>query len=101
MSDDYDNGSLRTYEVTWKTGHIERFQGHQVMFGSDRANVASLLGGAFGAVATSAETLPPRFTIHGQIDGHWRLVISAPEADLSSIRDVTADEITPSPEAQS
>jgi hypothetical protein len=101
MSDDCDYGPPRTYEVTWKTGHIERFQGHQVTFGSDRQNVGSLLGGMFGAVATSAETLPPRFTIHGQIDGHWRLVISAPEADLSSIRDVTDSEILPATEDRS
>jgi hypothetical protein len=96
---DYDYGPLRTYEVTWKVGLIERFQGHQVMFESDQRKVVSLLGDSFGGVATSATTRPPRFTIHGMFDGRWRLVIAAPEDDLTAIRDVTENEMAPGSEA--
>jgi hypothetical protein len=83
----YDHGPLRTYEITWKSGHIETVQGHQVMFGSDRSSFADALWGV-----QVREQTEPRFTIHGEIDGHWRLVISAPEKDLISVRDVTSRE---------
>lgn len=83
MSDRYDYGPLRTYEVTWRSGHIETVQGHQVTFESSGIDL-------FG---TRHRTSPPRFMIHGEFDGRWRLVIAAPEADLLSIRDVTDSEV--------
>jgi hypothetical protein len=94
---DYDHGPLRTYEITWKSGHIETIQGHQVTFDSHRIHVDSLFG---GSVATTS-AVEPRFTIHGEIDGHWRLLLTAPEADLLSIRDVTDREAAPEAEVQS
>jgi hypothetical protein len=87
---DHDYGPLRVYEITWKSGHIETVHGHQVMFGSTRMDFSSLMGG----VTTRAE-LPPRFTVHGMFDGYWRLVLTGPEADLVSIRDVTDREQVP------
>lgn len=94
MSHDY--GPLRTYEITWKSGHIETVQDHQVLFDSDRASFRSAFDGILGT-ATRAD-LPPRFTIHGQFDEHWRLVLTAPEADLLSVRDVTGREQMPAPD---
>lgn len=88
MSELHDYGPLRTYELTWRLGHIETVQGHQVTFDSHRTSVMTGLFGPPVATATGQET-PPRFAIHGEFDGHWRLVITAPEADLLSIRDVT------------
>ena len=85
----HDYGPLRTYEITWKSGHIETVQGHQVMFGSSRLEALTMLPGPL-------PTIPPRFTIHGEFDGFWRMVISAPEEDLISVRDVTdREQITP------
>lgn len=94
MSHDY--GPLRTYEITWKSGHVETVQGHQVMFDSTKRDFGLALGG----VATAHASLPPRFTIHGSFDGQWRLMLTAPEADLLSIRDVTDRESIPGEAAQ-
>ncbi|ASU81531.1 hypothetical protein CDO52_00870 [Nocardiopsis gilva YIM 90087] len=80
-----DHGELRTYEVVWRTGHVERVQGHQVVFKDDAA--AALLGRA-----TARE---PRIVIHGQFGPHWRLVLTALEADIATIRDVTDGERIP------
>lgn len=75
---EHDYGPLRTYEITWQNGHVEKVQGHQVQFSG---------GGMFG------EPEPKRFTIHGMFPGrHWRLVISAPEEDVRIVRDVTEGE---------
>lgn len=96
---DYDHGPLRTYEITWKSGHVETVQGHQVTFDSHRIHVDSLFGGAFGTTATAVSHVEPRFSIHGEIDGHWRLILTAQEADLLSIRDVTGQEAIPEGDA--
>jgi hypothetical protein len=77
----YDYGPLQTYEITWQSGHVERLQGHQI----------SYTGGAIEALFGRPEK-PRRFTIHGEFDGHWRLVITAPEDDVRIIRNVTAGE---------
>lgn len=98
MSEAYNYGPLRAFEVTWKSGHVETVQGHQVMFDSAKSEFSSMFGGALG-VATRAE-VPPRFTVHGMFDGHWRLVLTAPEADLVSVRDVTDREGIPGELAQ-
>lgn len=87
---DHDYGPLRTYEITWQTGHIERVQGHQVLFDSAVEGFPTLEGHVI-------HYEHPRFQVHGEFDGHWRLVIAAPEADLLSIRDVTErEEVQPS-----
>lgn len=84
MSDDakFDHGPLRTYQITWATGHVETIRGHQV---TRTGNLPSL----FEATGRSLE---PRFLIHGEFDGRWRLVLTALEKDISVIRDVTEGE---------
>ena len=72
----YDHGPLQTYEVTWKTGHIETVQGHQVLIES------------MGFTPTEN----PCFTIHGMFGTHWRLVLRAPESEVHTIRLVTSAE---------
>lgn len=79
-----DYGPLRTYEVTWKSGHVETLTGHQVTCGSWG------LGNWPGNAGREN-----RFSIHGEFGGRWRLVLTAPEAELHSIRDVTGSEIIP------
>lgn len=76
----HDYGPLRTYEITWMNGHIERVQGHQV---HHSGNIPLLFGG---------RPERARFTIHGEFDGRWRMVLTAPEEDVRTIRDVTEGE---------
>jgi hypothetical protein len=84
---EYDYGPLRTYEVTWKHGHVETVQGHQVLLDSDKIAALTMIPG-------SLPDTPPRFTIRGMFPGrHWRLVLMGLEADILSIRDVTDSEV--------
>lgn len=85
----FDYGPLQTYEVTWKSGHVETIQGHQVMMTGGNTEMDVL--GSFGGLRTRTDR-DPRVTIHGEIDGHWRLVLSALEADIATIRNVTGGE---------
>ena len=89
MTERYDHGPLRTYEITWKSGHVETVQGHQVLFGSDREHFSGMFGGLGTAVS---HDLPSRFTIHGMFGEHWRLVLTGLESELVSVRDVTEAE---------
>lgn len=74
---EHDYGPLRTYEITCSGRAPEMVQGHQVTFDSH----------GFFREPTGAA---PKFHVHGMFPGRrWRLVLSAPEADLISIRDVT------------
>lgn len=93
----YDYGPLRTYEITWKSGHIETVQGHQVLFDSVKLQGSSLFGDVLGT--RTREELPPKFHIHGSFDGRWRLVMAALESELMSIRDVTDREVIPGGDA--
>jgi hypothetical protein len=86
----YDHGPLRSYELVWRSGHIETLQGHQVLFDSHRIEGRDFLASVFGGVATETRGAPdPRFYVHGEFDGRWRLVLSAPESELHTLRDVT------------
>lgn len=77
----YDHGPLQTYEVIYTSGHIEQIQAHQVIM------PPSDLGGFFGYdVQTKQEG---RWTFHGEFDGRWMLVLSVPESDVKSVRNVT------------
>lgn len=100
MSERYDYGPLRAYEITWRSGHVETVQGHQVLFDSHKLESASLLGSLLGGVEVDTQTRrDPRFYIHGEFDGRWRLVLSAPEAELHTLRDVTSSWVEQVPEA--
>lgn len=79
----YDYGPLDTYEVVWTSGHIERIQGHQVLWPQPT--------GIFGQESPQRQHV----MIHGQFDGRWKLVLSALPTDLVIVRLVTADEPMP------
>ena len=82
--DEHDYGPLRTYEIVWRSGHVETVQGHQVIFtGGDRG-----ISGMFNR----GPQRPARFQIHGDFPDGWRLVLSGLEDDVATIRDVTAPE---------
>lgn len=83
MSDyDYDHGEPDEFEIVWKTGHVDRLKAHQVTWPD---SAAAIFGGLFGSRPAGA----PRILFHGQIDGRWRLLLSAPEDDIATVRNLT------------
>lgn len=90
MSDRFDHGPVQTYEVTWRTGHIERILAHQISWPK---NGVSMLASMFGA--QSEQVGASRIHFHAEIDGRWTLTLAADEDDILSIRLVTADEPLP------
>jgi hypothetical protein len=88
MSDErFDRGPLQTYELIYTSGHVERIQAHQVVMPQTE------LPDVFGIqVRTRHEA---RWTFHGEFDGRWTLVLSVPESDVKSVRNVslTADDL--------
>lgn len=90
MSDRFDYGPLQTYEIIWKSGHVERIQAHQVTWPQNGMVMAR------GILGTMTEvTGDGRIDFHGEIEGKWRLVLSALEDDIRTVRLVTADEPIP------
>lgn len=82
MSQHYDYGPLRTYQVTYKSGHIETVQGHQVIVPGMGVELPSI----FGGTATKKDGM---LTVHGEFDGHWRLMLAVRESLVESVKDVT------------
>lgn len=83
MTEKYDYGPLQTYEVIYASGHVERVQAHQVMMPPSDGGLAGFLG---VDVQTKREG---RWTFHGEFDGRWMLVLSVPETDVKSVRNIT------------
>ena len=79
---DYEHGPLDTYEVTWTSGHIERVQAHQVIWPIDLDFF-------------SQGPKRKHVMLHGEIDGKWKLVLSAPVDEIHAVRLVTTDESIP------
>jgi len=86
----YDYGPIQTYEVVWRSGHVERIQAHQVTYPQKGM---ALFAGAVGV--TTEQAGEPQIRFHGQFNGRWLLVLSADEADIRTIRLVTSDEPIP------
>lgn len=85
MSHDY--GPLRTYEITWTSGHVERIHGHQVTWPPSAPPL-------FGTTRTHTAR---RVMVHGHVDGEWRLLLAAHPDDIRTVRDITHGEhIAPS-----
>lgn len=82
----YDHGPLQTYEITWKSGHVERLRCHQVSFHSRDTGFA---GGLVGVQVNHDDR---RVQFHGSFDGRWLLVLSALEDEIRTIRLVTGGE---------
>jgi hypothetical protein len=72
-----DRGALETFEITWSSGHVEAIQAHQVTWP----------GNTFGE-----SHRPQLIVFHGEFDGQWTLVLSALEADIVRVRNVTRTE---------
>lgn len=84
----YDYGPLDTYEIIWQSGQVEYVQAHQVLMPPTDGFPTSFGGGVYGSTDTA--TKPPRgWVFHGQIDGRWKLLLSAAAEDIKSVRNVT------------
>lgn len=79
----HDYGPLQQYEITWTNGHREIIEAHQVIEASP-----NLMDTYMGRTADRSRMI----TIHGEIDGKWRLILRAPADDIRIIRNVTAGE---------
>ncbi|CAM5508889.1 hypothetical protein [Streptomyces aurantiogriseus] len=86
----YENTPPQIYEITWQTGHVETVIAHQVSHDSLKMRVTSLGDGAFGTDSEGA-----RIKFHAEVDGRWTLQLSAHEADIRTIRNITRGEQAP------
>lgn len=84
---DIERGPAHTYEIVWRSGHIERVLAHQVTWPGQ-------IGTLFGMVATQ-RTGPQQIHFHAEVDGRWLPTLIADEADIQSIRLVTEPERIP------
>ncbi|WP_280465992.1 hypothetical protein [Nocardia brasiliensis] len=82
MSTRHDYGPLDTYEIIWNSGHVERIQAHQVLLPPSETM------SAFFPAATATKHRDG-WTFHGEVDGHWKLLLFAPAEDIKSVRNVT------------
>jgi hypothetical protein len=85
-----ERGEPDRYEITWMTGHIETVLAHQVSWPSRGEFLAR---GLFGVGV--GDKAPDRIQIHAEIDGRWKLMLSAREEDIRTIRLVTEAERIP------
>lgn len=90
---DHDYGPVQTYEITWRSGHVEQVLAHQVTWPNRGISIAS---GLFGALTTeTTQSNYSRIQFHAEIDGKWLLTLAADEDDIASIRLVTTPEAIP------
>jgi hypothetical protein len=72
-----DYGPPDTYEVVWTSGHVERIQAHQVTWPLD-------------FTFSRHDQRDRHVMLHGEIEGRWKLVLSAPVEQIHSVRLVAA-----------
>jgi hypothetical protein len=74
-----DRGPVAEYEVVWKSGYVDRVKAHQV----------TRLGGStlFSVMGMGDQT--ERIEFHGEFDGRWQLVLSAPADQIATVRNVS------------
>jgi len=80
-----DRGPVQTYEVVWRSGHVERVQAHQVSWPGQGAR----------ALGWAPSDKPQQICFHAEIDGHWLPTLIADEADIQTVRLITEDEPVP------
>ncbi len=78
----FEYGPLDTYEIVWASGQIEHISAHQVLAPPSDI-VASFLP---GSTATKTRN---GWMFHGEVDGHWKLLLFASVEDIITIRNVT------------
>lgn len=75
----FEYGPLDTYEIIWDSGQVEYIKAHQVLMPQ-----SSAMAGLFGE-----ERQKPAWTFHGEVDGRWRLLLTAPADDIRTVRNVS------------
>jgi len=86
---DFKHGRPDIYEITWMSGHIEQVPAHQVAYPHRGLIVTDC------AIGIGADAGAPRVQIHAEINGVWRLMLSAREEDIRTMRLVTGGERIP------
>lgn len=74
----YEYGPLDTYEIVWSSGHVEIIEAHQCLM--PKSDFFMLAG---------EKREEPRWTFHGEVEGRWRLLLTAPADDIRSVRNVS------------
>lgn len=82
-----DRGPLQEYEITWKSGHVERIKAHQITWPRDAG-----WAGLFGGVATQTER-DPRVMFHAELNGQWQPVLIAREEDIHTVRNCVTEQM--------
>lgn len=83
----FNYGPLQSYEIHWMSGHVETVVAHQVSY----PHAGMLLTQTF-MPGLAADGGAPRVQLHAEIDGRWRLMLSAREEDIRTMRNVTGGE---------
>jgi hypothetical protein len=83
VSELYDRGPIQTYEVIWRSGHVERVLAHSVTYPGAGAEI-------FGRPRAHRV-----IEFHGEIGGRWLLTLRADEDDLLTVRLITEGEPIP------
>lgn len=91
---DFQRGPVDRYEIVWRSGHIETVLAHQVSWPQ---NGMYAFGGR--VVMLTEHQGPAQVHFHAEIDGKWKLTLVADEADIQTIRLLTADETLPAVES--
>lgn len=71
-----DRGPTDRYEITWKSGHVDRLDAHQVSWPGGRDIFTGI-------------TSPERVRFHAEINGQWTLLLDALQEDIATIRNAT------------
>lgn len=92
---DYDYGPVQTYEITWRTGHVEQVLAHQVSWPTKGIAVAA---GLYSDMVTTVDQQLnySQIQFHAMLNGKWLLTLAADEDDIRTIRLVTTPEAIPS-----
>lgn len=73
MGASIDRGPIDAFVVIWNNGTVERVRAHQVS--TERGE------GIFDP--------PTRINFHGEVDGHWKLMLSVPYDEIRTVRNIT------------
>jgi hypothetical protein len=90
MTDFWKDVASQVYEITWMSGHVETVIAHQVSYKTEQSRIAALGSGQYTSESTGA-----RIQFHAEVDERWTLQLSALDADIRTIRNITKGEQAP------
>lgn len=80
----FEYGEPTTYEITWKSGHVERIKAHQVTWPNNMANLFR---------RDDQPEKPQRIMFHAEINGQWTLQLMTFEDEIRSIRNCATEDV--------